>query len=125
MRRPDRRPKHLQTTWLKDKENALKKNNKNHQNNPKTKAKPTQNSPRKLLKAFFLKKQTFPHPWLNNHKLVPMTPPCSDEIVHDESKHLRGGPGDQRGEVKGQEGLVGVLMTKQTVMGNQFPNKDH
>ena len=96
-------------------ENALKKTNQ----------KAPQNSPVKLLKMFFLKIQTFPLPWLNNHKLVLMIPPCSDENVHDESKHLRGGPSDQWGEVQGQEGLVAVLMTKLTVLGNQFPNEDH
>lgn len=38
---------------------------------------------------------------------------------------MSGGPSDQGGEVKGQKGLVAVLMTKLTVLGNQFPNEDH
>jgi len=86
---------------------------------------PKKTSPVKLLKMFFLKIQTFPIPWLNNHTPVLTIPPCSDENVHNESKHLRGDPGDQRGEVKGQEGLGAALVTKLTVLGSQFPNKDH
>lgn len=88
----------------------------------KTSKKP---SPVKLLKMFFLKIQTFPLPWLNSHKALLMASPRSGGNVPGESKHSRGGPGEQRGEVKGQEGLVAVLVTQLAVLGDQSPKEDH
>lgn len=73
---------------------------------------------------FFLKIQIFPLLWLNNQKLALLTPPCADEKVHDESKHLKGGPGAPWGQVTGQEGWVTVLVTQLTVLGNQVLNND-
>lgn len=73
---------------------------------------------------FSLKIQTFPLPWLNNiNKIVLTITSCSDQIVCDDRKNLRGGPSGQQEEAKGQKGLLTVLMTKLTVPGSQVPNE--
>lgn len=106
MSTPDRRPSHLQTSWLKCIENVLK------------------TSPVKLLKMFSLKIQTFPLPWLNSiNKIVLTTTSCSDQIVCDDRRNLRGGPSSQQEEARGYKGFLTVVMTKLTVLGSQVTKK--